>query len=63
MVEFYRQMLVLHRAPSVALRGAQDFVRSHPRWAQPYFWAGFQLISMNPATTNAAMPQQGRTLQ
>lgn len=63
MVEFYRQMLVLHRAPSVALRRAQDFVRSHPRWAQPYFWAGFQLISMNPTATNAATPQQARTLQ
>ena len=63
MVEFYRQMLVQNRAPSVALRRAQDFVRSQPRWAEPYFWAGFQLISVSPATTDAAVPQQGRALQ
>lgn len=45
MRELYRQMLDNHRAPAAALELAQEHVRSQVRWSDPYFWAGFQLIS------------------
>ncbi|MEX0898103.1 MAG: CHAT domain-containing protein [Steroidobacteraceae bacterium] len=45
MEEFYRQMLVYGRAPSAAIELAQQHIREQPRWSDPYFWAGFQLIS------------------
>ena len=46
MREFYRQLLTNKRDASVALQLAQDYIRKQPRWSDPYYWAGFQLISM-----------------
>lgn len=45
MEEFYRQVLSEKRTPSAALELAQRHVRSQPRWSDPYYWAGFQLVS------------------
>jgi tetratricopeptide (TPR) repeat protein len=45
MMEFYRHMLVERRPPAVALAAAQAALRRNPRWSDPYYWAGFQLIS------------------
>jgi CHAT domain-containing protein/Tfp pilus assembly protein PilF len=46
MREFYEQLLTNKRDASVALQLAQDHVRKQPRWSDPYYWAGFQLVSM-----------------
>jgi CHAT domain-containing protein len=43
MKRFYRGMLVDHLPPSEALRAAQREMSSHPRWAPPFYWAGFVL--------------------
>ena len=44
MARFYRRMLGPERLPpAAALRAAQLEMRAHPRWASPYFWAGFVL--------------------
>jgi tetratricopeptide (TPR) repeat protein len=48
MQEFYRQMIVEQESPAVALHRAQAHVRSQPRWAAPYYWAGFQVVTVNP---------------
>jgi CHAT domain-containing protein/tetratricopeptide (TPR) repeat protein len=45
MEEFYRQILIEQRAPAEALELAQLHVRNQPRWSDPYYWAGFQLVS------------------
>ncbi len=45
MQEFYRQMLVEGRPAASALAIAQESHRRHSRWSDPYYWAGFQLIS------------------
>jgi CHAT domain-containing protein/tetratricopeptide (TPR) repeat protein len=45
MEEFYRQLLINRQPPSAALELAQLYIRKQPRWSDPYFWAGFQLIS------------------
>lgn len=45
MREFYRQMLVRGRAPPDALALAQEHLRRQSRWSDPYYWAGFQLVS------------------
>ncbi len=45
MEEFYRQVLSEKRTPSAALELAQRHVRSQLRWSDPYYWAGFQLVS------------------
>jgi len=45
MEAFYREMLVNGRPPAAALELAQQSIRKLPRWSDPYFWAGFQLIS------------------
>ncbi|MBX3703937.1 MAG: CHAT domain-containing protein [Steroidobacteraceae bacterium] len=45
MREFYREMLQLGRAAPEALARAQQHLRQQTRWADPYFWAGFQLVS------------------
>jgi CHAT domain-containing protein/tetratricopeptide (TPR) repeat protein len=45
MREFYREMLQGgHGAPD-ALARAQARLRRQPRWSDPYYWAGFQLVS------------------
>ena len=43
MTSFYRGMLQHHLAPAAALRAAQLQLSRDPRWAAPYFWAGFVL--------------------
>ncbi len=40
---FYRRMLRDGLAPAAALRSAQKGMMSQPRWAAPYYWAGFTL--------------------
>lgn len=49
MREFYRALLEEHQTPPQALLHAQRQVRSQPRWADPYYWAGFQVVSVAPA--------------
>ena len=43
MKRFYRAMLQEHLRPAAALRAAQSEMSHDPRWASPYFWAGFVL--------------------
>jgi CHAT domain-containing protein/tetratricopeptide (TPR) repeat protein len=43
MKAFYRGMLQQHLPPAAALRAAQLQLSQDPRWASPYFWAGFVL--------------------
>ncbi len=50
MQEFYRQMLEHRRAAPDALALAQEHLRRQPRWADPYYWAGFQLVSNTRST-------------
>lgn len=45
MREFYRGMLLEGRAPAHALALAQDHLKRQSRWSDPYYWAGFQLVS------------------
>jgi tetratricopeptide (TPR) repeat protein len=45
MREFYRQLLGNRRDAATALQLAQDHIRRQAKWSDPYFWAGFQLIS------------------
>lgn len=42
MAQFYRG-LKSGEGPAEALRLAQQAIRRDPRWAHPYYWAGFQL--------------------
>ena len=43
MKAFYHGMLQQHLPPASALRAAQLHLSRDPRWAAPYFWAGFVL--------------------
>jgi len=43
MKRFYRAMLKEKRPPADALRGAQLELSRNPRWAAPFYWAGFVL--------------------
>jgi CHAT domain-containing protein/tetratricopeptide (TPR) repeat protein len=43
MTRFYRHMLAGGQRPAAALRAAQRELARDPRWAAPYFWAGFVL--------------------
>ena len=45
MREFYRQLLGNRRDAATALQLAQEHIRRQAKWSDPYFWAGFQLIS------------------
>jgi CHAT domain-containing protein len=47
MREFYRELLANSQPASVALHLAQNKVRSYTRWRDPYYWAGFQLVSLS----------------
>ena len=38
---FYRGVLIENRPPAAALRAAQLEMSRNPRWASPYYWAGF----------------------
>ena len=40
---FYQRMLRDGLRPAEALRKAQNDMRKQPRWAAPYYWAGFTL--------------------
>jgi tetratricopeptide (TPR) repeat protein len=42
---FYREMFVNGQSPAAALELAQQSIRKLPRWSDPYYWAGFQLVS------------------
>jgi CHAT domain-containing protein len=53
MREFYRALFDGSHTPSRALRAAQRTVRSQPRWADPYFWAGFQVLTVAPSATTS----------
>jgi CHAT domain-containing protein len=41
MKAFYRGLLQQRLRPAAALRAAQIEMSHDPRWAHPYFWAGF----------------------
>jgi CHAT domain-containing protein len=43
MTRFYRHMLAGDLRPAAALQAAQRELARDPRWAAPYFWAGFVL--------------------
>ncbi len=43
MQRFYRVMLRDNLRPAAALRAAQSSMAQEPRWAAPYYWAGFVL--------------------
>jgi CHAT domain-containing protein/tetratricopeptide (TPR) repeat protein len=43
MQRFYRAMLKDGRRPAEALRAAQLEMMANPRWAAPFYWAGFVL--------------------
>jgi CHAT domain-containing protein len=43
MTRLYRHMLQRGERPAAALRAAQMALARDPRWAAPYFWAGFVL--------------------
>jgi CHAT domain-containing protein/Tfp pilus assembly protein PilF len=43
MKRFYRNMMIGKSSPAAALREAQVSMWREPRWAAPYFWAGFVL--------------------
>jgi CHAT domain-containing protein len=43
MTLFYQHMLRDGLRPAAALRKAQIDMRNRPRWAAPYYWAGFTL--------------------
>ena len=41
MTRFYRHVITGKEAPAAALRAAQLELSRDPRWAAPYYWAGF----------------------
>ena len=43
MTRFYEGMLRRKLTPAAALRAAQTEMAGDPKWASPYFWAGFTL--------------------
>jgi CHAT domain-containing protein len=43
MREFYRGIFKEGLRPAAALRAAQRKIAAEPRWAAPFFWAGFTL--------------------
>ncbi len=43
MKRFYRAMLKEGKRPAAALRAAQLELSRQPRWAAPFYWAGFVL--------------------
>ena len=48
MREFYRHYLTKGQTAAVALQLAQNSVRRRAKWSDPYYWAGFQLVSILP---------------
>jgi CHAT domain-containing protein len=43
MAKFYTAMEKEHMPPAAALRQAETEMLKQQRWADPYYWAGFQL--------------------
>ncbi len=43
MKRFYQRMLVEKLPAAAALQSAQFSLSQEPRWAAPYYWAGFVL--------------------
>lgn len=52
MREFYRELILNDRNAAVALQRAQQAVRRQDKWSDPYYWAGFQLVSISPPDGN-----------
>jgi CHAT domain-containing protein/tetratricopeptide (TPR) repeat protein len=61
MREFYRQVLSEQASAAVALQRAQEHVRSHPRWAEPYYWAGFQAVTVDPVSAARTTTKMGES--
>lgn len=59
MKEFYRHLLTDKLDAAVALQLAQDAVRRRQRWSDPYYWAGFQLVSVSPIDRNNDVERRG----
>jgi CHAT domain-containing protein/tetratricopeptide (TPR) repeat protein len=59
MQEFYRQLIIEQQRPATALRRAQAYVRSQPRWAAPYYWAGFQVVTVDPSSMATKIVHEG----
>ena len=57
MSRFYAAMIRDGLPPSAALRRAQASLHAEPRWASPYYWAGFVLQGdwQDPASAAAAV--------
>ncbi len=43
MARFYEGIFLRGQSPAAALRDTQRFMKEHPYWNEPYFWAGFVL--------------------
>jgi len=43
MVKFYELWKTGRKSTSSALTEAQEYMRSQPKWAHPYYWAAWQL--------------------
>lgn len=52
MREFYRELILNDRNAAVALHRAQQAIRRQNKWSDPYYWAGFQLVSISPPDGN-----------
>jgi hypothetical protein len=48
MGEFYRQYVRERKLPAEALSIAQMTVRAQRKWSDPYFWAGFTVVTTAP---------------
>jgi CHAT domain-containing protein len=46
MAGMYRGLVAEGLAPEEALAQAQAQLRSRPRWRSPYYWAGFQVVTL-----------------
>jgi CHAT domain-containing protein/Tfp pilus assembly protein PilF len=58
MSRFYAAMIREGLTPSAALRRAQASLQAEPRWASPYYWAGFVLQGDWRDPVAAAAPTQ-----
>lgn len=61
MREFYRHLLADGQDAAVALQLAQDAVRRQARWSDPYYWAGFQLVSVLPINRTNDVERRGES--
>ena len=60
MRDFYRGMLLDGLAPAHALARAQDQLKRQTRWSDPYYWAGFQLVSNTRLDAGSNNDVEGR---